>query len=150
MSDSELRDQKVFLQSFPLQLSKKKKEKTTEQVRTTLRSTPNSPTPKWARPDRVRTEQRWYPSIPPLHWHVNVPSRRLLAYLTCFHFPLIRHSSLPLCPHRDPCRLPLPASLPCAAIFCAVLFCSVMCCAVLCCAVLCCNCALWWGLSACR
>ena len=34
MSDSELRDQKVFLQSFPLQLSKKKKEKTTEQVRT--------------------------------------------------------------------------------------------------------------------
>ena len=122
MSDSELRDQKVFLQSFPLQLSKKKKEKTTEQVRTTLRSTPNSPTPKWARPGQNRAA---VVSIPP-----HVPSRRLLAYLTCFHFPLIRRSSLPLCPHRDPCRLPLPASLPCAAIFCAVLCCAVLCCAV--------------------
>ena len=131
MSDSELRDQKVFLQSFPLQLSKKKKEKTTEQVRTTLRSTPNSPTPKWARLDRVRTEQRWYPSIPPLHWHVNVPSRRLLAYLTCFHFPLIRHSFILT-------SLSSPRSLSVALARFLALCCNLLCCAVLCCAVLCC------------
>jgi hypothetical protein len=128
MSDSELRDQKVFLQSFPLQLSKKKKEKTTEQVRTIQYYGRTKLTN--AKVGQTGSEQ----SSGGIH-----PSTTLACQCTQQTLACIRDLlSLPADSTFILTSLSSPRSLSVALARFLALCCNLLCCAVLCCAVLCC------------